>query len=176
MSRELDESYFEWLYSQACSPRTRNRSRSYRTLLEQLFKKEYVWLIPNDDNRAEDGRLLRDEFLDLERIRIVDVNWLPTDCSMLEMLIAISRRLSFEGGGEPRGWFWHLIENLELDGYNDRRPIPQKEVDEVLERVIWRLYSPDGVGGLFPLNRAIDDQRRVELWYQLNAYLLQRGA
>lgn len=176
MSRELDESYFEWLYSQVCSPRTRNRSKSYRTLLDQLFRKEFLWLVANDDNRAEDGRLLRSEFLHDEVIFEVDPEWVDLECSMLEMLIGISRRLSFKGGGEPPGWFWHLIENLELIQYNDRRPIPQKEVNEVLERVIWRLYSPDGVGGLFPLNRATDDQRRVELWYQLNAYLLQRGA
>jgi hypothetical protein len=95
---------------------------------------------------------------------------------MLEMLVGLSRRLSIQGGGEPREWFWHLIENLELEEYNDETPIPQREVDEVLERVIWRLYKKNGRGGLFPLRRTTDDQRRVELWRQLNAYLLERSA
>jgi hypothetical protein len=44
-------------------------------------------------------------------------------------------------------------------------------VDEILERVIGRTYRPDGRGGFFPLRYAEKDQREVELWYQLNAYV-----
>lgn len=174
--RRLDDSYLNWLYGQVCSVRSRDPSRSYRTLVEQLFRKEFLYLIPNDDNRAEDGKLLRYEFLEHRRIRNVNLDWLRIPCSMLEMLVGLSRRLSTQGGGEPREWFWHLIENLELDDFNDASPIPQREVDEVLERVIWRLYNENGRGGLFPLRRPSKDQRRVELWYQLNAYLFERIA
>lgn len=96
---------------------------------------------------------------------------------MLEMMIALSRVLSFEADGEPRVWFWHLIEMLDLEQYNDRNynanRLAERKIDEALDRVIWRTYSPNGRGGLFPLNRATRDQRDVELWYQLSAYLLE---
>jgi hypothetical protein len=40
------------------------------------------------------------------------------------------------------------------------------------QRVINRTYGPDGSGGLFPLHKPhILDQRRVELWYQMQYYL-----
>lgn len=174
-SRSLDESYFRWLYGQVCSVRARSPSRSYWNLMGQLFRKEFVWIIPNDDNRAEDGRDLRMEFIQRRRIRNVDPEWFKLPCSMLEMLIGLSRRLSFEAGGGARDWFWHLIENIELDDYNDGTPVPDEIVNEIVDRVVWRLYSHDGSGGLFPLRYPSRDQRRVELWYQLSAYLLENN-
>lgn len=92
---------------------------------------------------------------------------------MLELMIALSRRLSFEDDGEPRNWFWQLMENLGLERYNDHTPIPERAVDELLNGVIWRTYKRNGAGGLFPLKRASEDQRNVEIWYQLCAYLLE---
>jgi len=92
---------------------------------------------------------------------------------MLEMLIALSQRLSFEGEGKSRRWFWHLIENLNLNIYNDKHGVPFEEVNAILDRVIWRTYNRDGSGGLFPLRRAARDQRKIEIWYQMSAYLLE---
>lgn len=93
---------------------------------------------------------------------------------MLEMLIGLSRRLSFEAEGEPREWFWELIENIGLTHTNDQIYDEKiaEEIDEALDRVIWRKYLPNGRGGLFPLDHADRDQRTVEIWYQLNSYLM----
>lgn len=175
MSALLDEQYFTWLYSQVGSVKLRNRSRTHWSLARQMHRKEFIWLIPNDDNRVEDGKDLRYEFLEACEIYETDPDWLGLGCSMLEMMIALSRRLSFEADGEPRVWFWHLIEMLDLEQYNDRNfdRLAEQRVDEALDQVIWRTYSPNGRGGLFPLNHATRDQREVELWYQLNAYLLE---
>ena len=176
MNERLDKQYFKWLYKNVCSLRDRDPSRSYWTLLDQLLRKEFVWLVPNDDNRAEDGRNLRLEFLDSQRSSYVDSDWMRLGCSMLELLIGISRRLSFETERNSREWFWELIENLELDEYNDNSPIPSEDIDEVLDRVIWRIYKPDGFGGLFPLKRTGADQRRIELWYQMSEYVLEKDS
>ena len=175
MSEHLDEHYFTWLYSQVCSPRLKNRARSYWGLLRQMHRTEFVWLIPNDDNRVEDGRDLRYEFLNSEGIDRASQEWLSLGCSMLEMMIALSRRLAFEDDGEPRVWFWHLIATLEMQEFTDRNydDNAAEIIDEKLNRVIYRTYSPDGTGGLFPLRRPEEDQRKVELWYQLSAYLLE---
>lgn len=171
MSKSLDELYFTWLYHHVAED-SRNPSETYWKLLRQLYCKEFVWIIPNDDNRAEDGKDLRLEFVESEGID-VDHEWMNMTCSMLELLIGLSRRLSFEAEGEPRGWFWHMIENLGFEIYNDNSLYPEGEIDRRLDELIWRLYKRNGSGGLFPLKRPPEDQRNVEIWYQLSAYLLE---
>lgn len=176
MTRNLDERYFKWLYRQVCSIRQRDPSKTHWILLRQLYQREFVWLIQNDDNRAADGRALRREFVNEKRGIHVDPEWLDHGCNMLEMLIGISKRLSFVNGDyESREWFWQMIENLGLFEYNDSAPIPESKINWVLTRVLLRIYDSDGRGGLFPLRRAVGDQRRVELWYQMNEYLLETG-
>lgn len=169
----LDELYFTWLYGQVGSITNRNPSRSYWKVLKQLHTKPFVWFVPNDDNRAEDGRNLRIDFLNYEDIRRVEPGWMELECSMLELMIGLSRRLAFEDDGEPRAWFWRLMENLGLERYNDNTLVPEKEIDNILDDVIWRTYRRNGRGGLFPLRRSHEDQREVELWYQMHAYLLE---
>lgn len=173
MSAILDEQYFEWLYAQICPVKQKNPARSYKNLFWLLFTKEFIWWIPNDDNRVEDGRDLRFEFLEDKQIECDDHNWLHLGCSMLEMLMGLSERLAFETNADPVEWFWELLENLDLRKYNDRVQIPETDVHEILDRVIWRTYDRDGTGGLFPLKHAERDQTQVELWYQLNAYILE---
>ncbi len=175
MNEPLDELYLTWLYSQVGSVKRRTASRTHWSLVRQLFTKEFVWLVPNDDNRVEDGRDLRQEFLDEREIVDPDLAWMGLGCSMLEMLIALSRRLSFEAEGEPRVWFWHMLGNLDLTQFNDEEynELHQQGIDAALDQVIWRTYSPNGSGGLFPLKRPKENQRTVEIWYQLSAYLLE---
>lgn len=176
MSAPLDDQYLEWLYSQVASAKQRNSSRGYWVLMRQLYAKQFVWLVPNDGNRAEDGRDLRYEFFEEAGIEIDDQvsEWANLGCSVLEMLVGLSRRLGFEAEGDSADWFWHLIENLELADCTDRSNFDWEAVDDVLDRLVWRQYHHDGKGGLFPLKDANEDQRRVELWYQLNAYVLER--
>lgn len=171
-SEPMDEMYFKWLYSQVDTSR---EGHTYWDIARLLYKKEFVWTIPNDDNRAEDGRELRREFIELNRIRRVDENWLTLGCSMLELLIALSRRLEFETedvGSEV--WFRILMSNLGLLNYYDARAFSANEVDETLDRVIWRTYDSTGRGGLFPLKQPRENQKTVEIWYQMSAYLLER--
>ncbi len=174
-SGTVDDRYFEWLYSQIGAVRNRNPQRSYWNLTRQLFTKEFVWFVPNDDNRIEDGRALRAQFLDDEGTDEVDHDWLDLGCSMLEMLIALSRRASYESDKTPVDWFGIFLNNLELDQYNDAnyRDEDYDVIDEILDTVIYRNYLADGQGGLFPLQHPDRDQRKVEIWYQMSAYLLE---
>jgi hypothetical protein len=175
VSAYLDEQYFNWLYSQVCSVRVKNPSRTHKNLLHILYTKEFAWFVPNDDNRVEDGKELRYDFLEQEQIKAKDLYWLGLPCSMLELLIGLSRRLTFETDISVKEWFWEFLENLDLHELHDRTTISRHNVEYVLDRVIWRTYARDGVGGLFPLVNAEKDQRKVELWYQLNAYILERS-
>jgi hypothetical protein len=174
MEEPLDEIYLKWLYSQVASTRWKNPTRTYWRLLRQLYTKEFVWFVPNDDNRATEGRDLREEFLETSGLDIVDENWMTLGCSFLEMLISLSRRLEFETRTGAREWFWCLLRNLGLGDVTDAVENPQPEtIDEILNAVIWRTYQFNGQGGLFPLLKPDRDQRQVELWYQLNAYLIE---
>lgn len=172
MNIPLDELYLSWLYKRVADSEVANSSQTFWHLLQRLYKKEYVWLIPNDDNRVEDGRFLREEFIEDLGLYDVDSEWMNLGCSMLEMMIALSRRLSFQGGGEPRDWFWRLIDNLGLY-ITDNQRFSRSKVEEVLDRQIWRTYKSNGAGGLFPLKHPLRDQRDVEIWTQLNEYLLE---
>lgn len=175
MDGPLDEQYLTWLYAQVSPVTLKNPSRTYWSLIRDLYKKQFIWIVPNDDNRVEDGRDLRREFLEECEVSNPDPAWMDLGCSMLEMLIALSRRLSFEVDGEPRVWFWHLLETVDLHKYNDKvyNRDAKRTIDETLDRIIWRNYDPDGTGGFFPLRDPQKDQREVELWYQAAAYLVE---
>lgn len=171
MNGHVDEHYYEWLYSQVSSlPNT------YSSLCKDLYTSPFTWSVPNDDNRVADGKDLRTEFLDTSYpFALADPSWLNLDCSVLEMLIALSRKAAFNSYGEPSDWFWHFIENLGLIDFVDRtyNNRAQREVAAACRRMIYRTYKPDGNGGLFPLAHPEMDQREVEIWYQLSAYLLE---
>jgi hypothetical protein len=175
--RPLDHLYFEWLYKQVASIRNRNPRRSYWNMMKHLYDMPFIWIIQHDENRAEDGKCLRDEFIDECDIQDVEVNWLQLECSVLEMLIGLSRRASFASQGEPLEWFWHMLENLGIRQYTDAvwNEMTEEDVTDIMFRVMNRTYERNGDGGLFPLQHAQDDQRRKELWYQLSAYIIEGG-
>ena len=175
MNGTLDDQYLEWLYGLIGAVSNRNPARSYWEMSKQLYSKEFIWFIPNDDNRVEDGIDLRYEFMDEKGLENVDPEWLGLGCSMLEMLIALSRRAAWDSYGEPGEWYWKLLENMEILKYTDAvyNRYVQGEIDHVMDRIIQRTYNESGSGGIFPLRNAEHDQRKVELRYQLAAYLME---
>ena len=175
-SANLDRRYFNWLQDQVAYSRSRKGGRTHTRLLEQLHQTIFVAVVAFDENRAADARDLRYEYLSENGDEVGDPNWTRRPVTMLELLVVISRILSFEMDDPVGPWFWHLIEVLELEKYDDDNydTHSQEVIEDVLDRVIWRTYEPDGRGGLFPLRSPRQDQREVELWYQLNAYLLEQ--
>lgn len=172
----LDERYFCWLYSQVGSVETRNKAKTYWKLLRILYTKEFTWArkIDKDGNRAQDGKDLRTEFLRETKTDVDEPGWLDEPCSFLEMLIALAWKLAFDGGGEPAERFWELIDNIGLLECTDAFPPDPFIVDHILNNIVNREYAYNGAGGLFPLKKADQDQRNVELIYQAEAYLLER--
>lgn len=163
-----------WLNSLVEPVRNRNPARTHSLLVEQLFLKDFRWSIPNDDNRMEDGKELRQEFLyEYE----VDQKWMDEPCTVLEMLVALARRVAFEDSGEPDEWFWKLMDNLGLEQYTDEvyNYVVADEVNEVLDIFLDRRYEYNGYGGLFPLDHTDADQTEIEIWYQMSSYLLEHG-
>jgi hypothetical protein len=155
-------------------------SERYLNMLEILHDLEFYSLIPNDENRVKDGRMLREYFLDEEGA--AGASSLPdVPCTVLEMLIALSYRLEFETVNSrweksTSEWFWILINNLGLSDCDDNsffKPDTRNYIIRTVVNMVERGYRKDGFGGLFPLKNPKKDQRRVEIWYQMSAYLLE---
>jgi hypothetical protein len=135
----------------------------------------YEHFVPNDDNRAADGLNLRRRFESETSVRLPDLG----SCRMLEFLIALAIRLNeavynYRDPNQESYWFWQMMEHLELDMYTDDYNFMaiHGEIYDIFMRINHREYSPDGSnGGLFPLKRPAEDQRDVEIWYQMMAYL-----
>jgi hypothetical protein len=165
----LRDAYFHWLVEQVRKPG--HQARTYWDLLYLMHQKEFVWLVPNDDNRIDDGTELRREFLLENNVtEMTKEDFGP--CSILEVMIGLSRRLAFAAGGEAEGWAWQLLDNLKLSKMSD--PLSDRRTNLAntkLEALIWRTYQPDGTGGFFPLNYPDEDQTKVELWYQMASYI-----
>lgn len=167
----IEHSYFNWLCSHVQKRLAISTpSLTHYRLLKQLHQTEYVWLIVGDDNRVEDGVELRLSFLDDTNVEI-EQEWFYSGCSVLEMLIAFSKRAEFNTELDSYFWFWHFLENLNLSEYNDCNDYDFDIVNTILNRFIYREYEPEGFGGLFPMLNPKKDQTKVEIWYQFFEYL-----
>ena len=149
--------------------------------MKDLHRKKFRWFIPNDDNRAFEGKNLRDLFCHEEGFEYDDEMFDEEEVSMLELILALAFRCDSimvdRADNVTIGeWFWRLLGNVGLDNFTDDQYYElggRKKVDEILEKIIERTYDRNGKGGLFPLKRAKKDQRKVELWYQMSNYLVE---
>lgn len=149
---------------------------AYDRLLSELHGIQFYPLVPNDDNRAEDGKQLRRKFIDEEGQHALSQCEIG-ECTVLEMLIALAHRLEFESMDSrwektPDQWFWILLDNLGIAEYNNEIPATD-EIHFKVNIFLSRDYKRNGSGGLFPLKKSQKDQRRVEIWYQMSAYILE---
>ena len=170
--------YFEWL-KKDIAIKAKDPSLTSDLLLEQMYRTPFIWVpsIPTDSNRAQDGQGLREEFIFVNpEFDILD---LAGPCTFLEFLIALADRMDF-WSLESTGifnTFWKLCSNCDLDHYTDEVYLTndqaQFQVDGIIQTIMNRNYKPNGEGGLFPLKHPKQDQRYAEIWYQMNAYMLE---
>lgn len=177
---DVEQDYFHWL----CEIMDVERmDRSYWLLARDLFLTPFYSLVPHDENRAMDGVALREEYMD--EINYPKYVQIEGECSVFEMLVALARRIDFEMSDpyvekdDSVAWFWTMIDNLGLSDFTDEHYVEldgMGEVERILSRFLERNYKRNGEGGLFPLTRSKADQRKVEIWYQMNEYLMENEA
>jgi hypothetical protein len=138
-------------------------------MLRGLFYESFFHFVPNDDNRASEGQGLRDKFMEDMELKL-DRQLYFRPCSVLEMMIALSERMAFElfnpmkmPDPDVTGCFWEIVDNLNLK--------PNQSNSAIIHKLIKREYSESGLGGMFPLEDPREDQRAVEIWYQMMAYI-----
>lgn len=167
---DLPEDYLRWLEPQLRDENT-EPDKTYWDLLNVMFERNFDVVVEMDKNRVVDGLDLRVEFARKHRIRPEVMGVLDAG-TFLEVLVGLSRRLAFAAGGQAPGWAWQLLGNLELQRMSD--PLSRqkrRKAQEIMNVAIQRSYAPDGTGGFFPLAWPDEDQTRIQLWYQMSAYI-----
>lgn len=175
-----EDAYINWLTKEV----KKGQKKDYGVLLKVLWHKEFHSILPNDDNREQDGRDLRIKWCEEQNIDLKNCDFGP--CKVLEMLISLSKIFEFELNGSQynKHWvdlFWEMLDNLELLQYDTQTFIANNawlDVDTILNKWLDRRFNKDGFGSIFPLksweSSGLKSQRRVEIWYQLCNYLLEK--
>ena len=179
----MEDAYYRWLIDLLDDDMIRV---NYQKMMSQLFHMDYFWEYEYDGNRALDGLHLRKEYG--QSIGYPEFG-LPQSCSVLEMMIALARRIDNEIMFEPSighkmlEWFWLMICNLGLDKFDDFSYDPFI-IEEIMYTFMHHLYEINGVGSPFPCfgtNKKESirarilaaDFRKVDLWWHMNQYFLE---
>lgn len=168
----MEDAYYSWLVGLIGDDYV---AVNYQKLLWKLYVTDYIWELDYDRSRAADGLYLRREYGRASGIAM-DIAMQNRRCSVLEMLIALARKAEYDimhdpdYGDRSSKWFWTMLENLGLDVYDDWHFFEQ-EVDRILDVFLHRRYETNGMGGAFPVHAAARDLTKMDLWWQMNAYL-----
>lgn len=169
MSESIEIQYFDWLRAKVLPMNTQN----YYELMRILYCTEFVWFVPGDRNRKDDGLELREYFLNESGLDN-DPIWFNEPCSLLEFFIALAYRASFQTDISVRDWFWTFMANLNLDQYRQISESDTLVIEDILDTFVWRKYDSNGYGGIFPLYNSDKDQREIEYWYQFSDYVTEQ--
>lgn len=176
MNPKLDEHYLDWLYRLVERPPNEfdEVDEGYWKLMQALFTIRFDVVVYKDRNRALDGIGLREDFIEQSDIpsHVFTDEWINTDASILEVIVALAKRMEFLTNTNIRECFWELMTNAGFDRYDDGA-FEGEDVEIICGRIINREYQPDGRGGLFPLNTAHENQTNVELHYQMQYYIFE---
>lgn len=173
-TRNINEDYYVWLLSLIDG----KKAQSYSKLLNYLYNVEFVYILPMDGNRYDDGINLRYRYgYDYNIADPIIASCLDNkSCSILEMMVALAVRIEEhimqdpENGLDPGRWFWKMIENLGLITMNDRF-FDSEYVNGVVWKFLNREYGPNGEGSLVNLPDRQYNIKSMEIWYQMMRYL-----
>ena len=175
MSDSVIKDYILWLGDKV-KLEEKDECGGYYLLIKALYRKEFYWTNDMDENRSDEGKSLRDIFA--EECGLDDIpDEINGPCSVLEMMIGLAKRWNEEVSlteeeDDSALYFWQMIGNLGLEGCTDDKFDPEM-VREKLDILLDRDYPENGEGCLFPLERSKESQKDIEIWYQLQNYLIE---
>lgn len=163
----------------------RMHASKYGILLDLLNDIPFAWDpdIPRDEDRAANGRYLRARFSEESGIPMED-SWMEWPCTFLEFLVALAFSIEDnilydpENPGQEADVFWEMMDNCGLSELDDDTMshsgyLAYGRATETVSMILGRRYGYNGAPGLFPLRKPAMDQRKVEIWYQANAYSME---
>lgn len=173
---QLEGEYFRWLCDLILVDKG---DSSYWMLAKELWSRYFFWFLPNDDNRVADGYALRGEFFQDYRVEYIQSPYeLLGNCRVLEVLIALARRMEFASGDavDACAAFWEIMGNLGLESCTDENwyhAACARKVDGAINRWMDRRFQMSGRFSPFPLRSTKKDQRKTELWMQMQEYIIE---
>lgn len=179
MIRSIRDEYFDWMYILAMGPgrRTKDYYR-YTALFAYLDHREFIYTMDMDANRAEDGIELRYKFA--REVGLYDgqirASFGDEPCSIFEMMVALADRcetqiMSNDIYGD-RTWYWfrYMLRSLGLNREtNDTFSVGRAEI--IIDQFLDHKYDRDGRGSLFYVPGTKKDMRKLDIWYQMHAFL-----
>lgn len=171
------DNYIHWLMAEKLHFNN-EMIEKYNFLTYDLFNIPFTYSHPMDENREADGLGLRSEF-EYYNPGIVLFDGEHRPCSVLEFMVALACRCEDQIMRDPKigdrtsKWFLEFLDNLELSKCTnqawqyDYGDYIKNRIDIFLKR----RYLRNGKGGLFPVKTSKVDQRNVQIWEQLSAYL-----
>ena len=147
MKKDIINDYFEWLCNKIYVDNEHNK------LLKVLFDVKFRWIIADDENRAKDGKWLRNNYCQSRNIGSNNLDILG-ECRILELMIALSERIEDDTmydpdcGDRTSFWFWAMVRNLGLiDIFDDcfNEDLVRYKLDIFMDR----RFKDNGEGSLF---------------------------
>lgn len=152
--------YFDWLYYVYIS----EKNDELKPLVLRLFFEDFLWVLEADSNRATCGLDLREQYYNATGF------WpLEGPCSFLEMVCALADRMVDLVDYEEcsvRDCVFTMLKNAGFMG-------DHISVKTIVKRINDRTYNRHGKGSLFFCPSTKYNFRKLEIWYQMQEYVLE---
>lgn len=177
-NNDILDSYKDYLYNEVVD--SEHNLADYSLLLSVLFDIPFESFNPMDNNRISDAFNMRMEYLDSEFGEKCDY-FVVKDryISVLEVLIALGKRLFWDIMCDPmlenddsHLYFWEFLRNLDVEKYSNDN-FKELNIRDKVKKWVCRDFKKDGSGSIFPLKKAKTDQRKEEIWNQMQCYLME---
>lgn len=171
--------YYNWLIKNFVRCDSYPRRRQFSNVLETLYATPFEAKLKRDVDRIDKGLNLRAEFARECPCDYIFWDEMPSWCSVLEVLCALSRdieHIMFDEkiGDRTDAWFWTMFENLGLTDFSNRIYWDvEDDLIPVLKNWMDRNYESNGHGSIFEIERSDVDMRMVDLWHQANFYIVE---
>lgn len=178
MSPATSNMYIEWVCSEILNL-NKDEYNDLLYLIRTLNEIEFTYSVPLDENRAADGLNLRSDYC-YETGKYLDKSsGLLPNCTVFEMMAALAYKCessimyNYRNGLHPERWFFIMLNNLgirECTVHNwDSKT--SDYIYNCVHKMLHRQYKKNGEGGLFVIKNPKIDQREVDIWKQMNAFL-----
>lgn len=176
--------YYHWLCDELQIDPEKSKIESVCAL---LMVSPFVPQLQEDENLVESALYARRNFVRSQDAAAKREFYRAMGpCSVLEILVVLVNDMSYKllgnrlASSNQGALFFELMDNLGLGWINDdafgRDPEACSDyVEDVLSQFVSRNYAENGEdGGLFPLDNPPDDMRKMGLYSQLDAYLIEK--